>query len=117
MKSVRGGEFAHERPPLCTFYRRYRVCGMGPPSSGATTVQGALGMLERFDLTALGKDSPAAWQANKETAASEAKKGLNALGLSGPGARSRRWAPERRAPGHLLHVVLWMKIVGLDERQ
>jgi gamma-glutamyltranspeptidase/glutathione hydrolase len=34
---------------------------MGPPSSGATTVSGVLGMLERFDLTALGKDSPVAW--------------------------------------------------------
>ena len=24
---------------------------------------------------------------------------------------------KRRTPGHLLHVVLWMKIVGLDESQ
>ena len=24
---------------------------------------------------------------------------------------------QRRSPSHLLHVVLWMKIVGLDERQ
>lgn len=52
---------AKPRPPVCAFYRAYRVCGMGPPSSGATTVLGALGMLERFDLTALGKDSPTAW--------------------------------------------------------
>ncbi|MFA7602260.1 MAG: gamma-glutamyltransferase [Novosphingobium sp.] len=52
---------AVSRPPVCTSYRRYRVCGMGPPSSGATTVQGALGMLERFDLAALGPDSPVAW--------------------------------------------------------
>ena len=52
---------AKPRPPICTSYRRYRICGMGPPSSGATTVQGALGMLERFDMGALGKDSPAAW--------------------------------------------------------
>ena len=52
---------AKPRPPVCTFYRRYRICGMGPPSSGATTVQGALGMLERFDMGALGKDSPQAW--------------------------------------------------------
>ena len=34
---------------------------MGPPSSGATTVLGILGMLERFDLKKLGKDSPASW--------------------------------------------------------
>jgi len=49
------------RPPVCSSYRRYRICGMGPPSSGATTVSGVLGLLERFDLTALGKDSPTAW--------------------------------------------------------
>lgn len=55
------GYQAKRRPPVCTFYRRYRVCGMGPPSSGATTVLGALGLLERFDLTALGKASPTAW--------------------------------------------------------
>jgi gamma-glutamyltranspeptidase/glutathione hydrolase len=34
---------------------------MGPPSSGATTVFGALGVLEKFDLPGLGKDSPTAW--------------------------------------------------------
>lgn len=49
------------RPPVCTNYRKYRLCGMGPPSSGATTVFGALGVLEKFDLPGLGKDSPAAW--------------------------------------------------------
>ena len=27
-----------ERPPVCHPYRGYRVCGMGPPSSGALTV-------------------------------------------------------------------------------
>jgi len=49
------------RPPVCSAYRRYRICGMGPPSSGATTVSATLGLLERFDLGALGKNSPAAW--------------------------------------------------------
>jgi phage tail sheath protein FI len=33
-------------------------------------------------------DSPAAWSANKDTAASNAKKGLSALGLSGDAARN-----------------------------
>lgn len=52
---------AQERPPVCAPYRVWRICGMGPPSAGATTVIGILGMLERFDLRALGKDSPVAW--------------------------------------------------------
>ncbi len=52
---------AKDRAPVCGQYRAYRVCGMGPPSSGATTVYAVLKQLERFDLTAMGKDSPAAW--------------------------------------------------------
>jgi gamma-glutamyltranspeptidase/glutathione hydrolase len=52
---------AKDRPPVCTHYRSYRVCGMGPPSSGATTVNGILGLLERFDLHTMGKDSPTSW--------------------------------------------------------
>ena len=52
---------AKTRPPVCANYRKYRLCGMGPPSSGATTVFGALGILEKFDLPGLGKDSPTAW--------------------------------------------------------
>ena len=52
---------AKEREPLCGTYRGYRICGMGPPSSGATTVFAILKQLERFDLKALGKDSPQAW--------------------------------------------------------
>lgn len=52
---------ARQRPAVCGSYRKYTICGMGPPSSGATTVLQMLGMLERFDLRKLGKDSPAAW--------------------------------------------------------
>ena len=52
---------ARERAPVCGTYRAYRICGMGPPSSGATTVFAILKQLERFDLKAMGKDSPAAW--------------------------------------------------------
>lgn len=52
---------AKDRPPVCGAYRGYRICGMGPPSSGATTVFATLKQLERFDLGALGKDSPVAW--------------------------------------------------------
>lgn len=52
---------ARDRAPVCVNYRKHRLCGMGPPSSGATTVFGALGVLEKFDLKALGKDSPTSW--------------------------------------------------------
>ncbi len=52
---------ARQRDPVCTIYHRYKICGMGPPSSGATTVQGTLGLLERFDLRSLGKDDPRSW--------------------------------------------------------
>jgi gamma-glutamyltranspeptidase/glutathione hydrolase len=52
---------AKERPPLCVTYRRYKICSMGPPSSGGIAVQQILKQLERFDLGALGKDSPVAW--------------------------------------------------------
>ena len=52
---------AKERPAVCGVYRGYRVCGMGPPSSGATTVFAILKQLERFDLRALGPDSATAW--------------------------------------------------------
>lgn len=52
---------ARLRPAVCNTYRSFTVCGMGPPSSGATTVLQILGMLERFDMKKLGKDSPVAW--------------------------------------------------------
>lgn len=52
---------AKQRPPVCGSYRGYRICGMGPPSSGGTTVFAILKQLERFDLKSMGKDSPAAW--------------------------------------------------------
>ena len=52
---------AKPRDPVCGNYRGNRICGMGPPSSGATTVLAILEQLERFDMGALGKDSPVAW--------------------------------------------------------
>ncbi len=55
------GYKAVSRKAVCGMYRAYKVCGMGPPSSGATTVLAILGQLERFDLAALGPDSPVAW--------------------------------------------------------
>jgi gamma-glutamyltranspeptidase/glutathione hydrolase len=52
---------AKQRGAVCGVYRGYRICGMGPPSSGATTVFAILKQLERFDLTALGPNSPTSW--------------------------------------------------------
>lgn len=52
---------AKPRDAVCTSYRVYKVCGMGPPSSGATTVFGILGMLEGFDMKAMGPSSPMSW--------------------------------------------------------
>lgn len=51
-----------ERPAVCANYRSYEVCGMGPPSSGALTVGQILGMLDSFDLAAMGPDSTEAWR-------------------------------------------------------
>ena len=39
---------AVERPAVCGAYRQYRLCSMGPPSSGGVAVLQILGMLERF---------------------------------------------------------------------
>ena len=52
---------AKARPPVCVTYRVYRICGMGPPSSGGITVLMTLKQLERFDMAALGKDDATAW--------------------------------------------------------
>jgi gamma-glutamyltranspeptidase/glutathione hydrolase len=52
---------ARQREVQCGTYRAHRICGMGPPSSGGTTVFAILKQLERFDLAALGPDSPEAW--------------------------------------------------------
>lgn len=55
------GYVAKERQPICGMYRVYRICGMGPPSSGGITVLMILQQLERFDMGKLGRNSPVAW--------------------------------------------------------
>ena len=50
-----------ERPAVCHRYRRYRVCGMGPPSSGATTTGQILMLLDRFKSDDLRLDGPRFW--------------------------------------------------------
>jgi gamma-glutamyltranspeptidase/glutathione hydrolase len=47
-----------KRAPVCHTYRGHRVCGMGPPSSGALTVGQILGVLEHFDLSAFDPKRP-----------------------------------------------------------
>ena len=49
-----------EREPVCGNYRRHRVCGMGPPSSGGIAVLQILGLLEHFNLPGLQPLSPEA---------------------------------------------------------
>jgi gamma-glutamyltranspeptidase/glutathione hydrolase len=41
---------AIEREPACVPYRRHRVCGMGPSSSGGVTAGQVLGLIETYDL-------------------------------------------------------------------
>ena len=50
-----------ERPPVCHGFRRYHICGMGPPSSGATTTGQILMLLDRFKLDDLTLDGPRLW--------------------------------------------------------
>ena len=51
-----------ERAAICAPYRSYEVCGMGPPSSGALSIGQILGLLNPFDLAALGANSPESWR-------------------------------------------------------
>ena len=52
---------AKDRAPVCGRYRVYKVCGMGPPSSGGIAVAQMLGQLERFDIAAMGPESAEFW--------------------------------------------------------
>ena len=51
-----------EREPVCAQYRALDICGMGPPSSGAVAIGQMLGMLENFDIKALGPDNVESWR-------------------------------------------------------
>ncbi len=54
------GYRAKRREAVCAPYRAWRVCGMGPPTSGGVALLQMLGMLETFDLGALEPTSPQA---------------------------------------------------------
>lgn len=49
-----------EREPVCAAYRQWRICGMGPPSSGAVTTLQLLGLLEQTRFADLAPQSEAA---------------------------------------------------------
>lgn len=52
-----------EREAVCFDYRvEWRICGMGPPSSGALTIGQIMIMLEGHDLASLGPGSPESWR-------------------------------------------------------
>ncbi len=53
------GYVAKQRPPVCADYRRYRVCGMGPPSSGGLAVGATLKLIAPYDLGL----APMSWRA------------------------------------------------------
>ncbi len=65
------GYRAQERAPVCVDYRAYKVCGVGPPSSGGPTVAQTLKLLEPFDL---GTGPGAALQAQALHLIAEAEK-------------------------------------------
>ena len=44
------GYQAHEQAAVCGLYRNFKICGMGPPSSGALTILMSLKMLQPFNL-------------------------------------------------------------------
>lgn len=50
-----------ERPAVCHPFAEYRICGMGPPSSGATTIGQMLMMLDHFAGEDLALDEAALW--------------------------------------------------------
>jgi gamma-glutamyltranspeptidase/glutathione hydrolase len=51
-----------EREPVCAPFLRYRVCGMGPPSSGAVSVGQILMMTEAANTSDYPTESADAWQ-------------------------------------------------------
>ena len=50
---------AQERAPVCGPYRAWRICSMGPPSSGGIAILQMLGMLQRFPSQTLKPETAA----------------------------------------------------------
>lgn len=49
-KSDIAGYEAKKRDPICGQYKKFKICGMAPPSSGGITVYQILKMLESYEL-------------------------------------------------------------------
>jgi gamma-glutamyltranspeptidase / glutathione hydrolase len=65
------GYVVKERAPVCFGYRGYKICSMGPPSSGGPAIAQTLGLLEPLDL---GKGRAAALQPQAMHLIAEAEK-------------------------------------------
>lgn len=51
-----------QRPAVCSAYHQYSICGMGPPSSGASTLGQIMGIAEHFPLEQWGPSDPQSWR-------------------------------------------------------
>jgi len=47
--------------PTCGKYRKWKICGMGPPSSGGITILQILGILNNFELSSNNPNDPEVW--------------------------------------------------------
>jgi len=68
---------AKERPPVCTDYKRWRICGVGPPSSGGIAVAQIFGILAERNIAVvppLPSDSPPQPQVDAVHLLSEAER-------------------------------------------
>ena len=54
--------------PICGKYRKWKICGMGPPSSGGITVLQILGILNNFKLSSDNPNDPEVWHLFLEAA-------------------------------------------------
>jgi len=52
---------AIERKTVCGKYRGYMICTVPEPSSGGLMLLATLGMLEQFNMAALGPENPESW--------------------------------------------------------
>lgn len=51
-----------EQAPVCSPYRSYQICGMGPSSSGGIALGQIFGILQQYDMRGSGVDSLQSWR-------------------------------------------------------